>query len=1331
MANINPKANNCVLEIGSVVGSKDITTEVQTGVETTIEYNGCIDPGTYEEQAFNVPSGNTGQRVFYNGSVPTTLSNLGGTLQEIVGVGNTGTQGCQLTYLATWNNNSFMPGNGVNDDKMVYLNIYDNNLAPQNMPFINPVSTAGGLRYEPRNNKDYSHNVQGRSIYFINNVDTIGIKSAVTQRSGSAFDVLGCFANNHLMLRGNGSDTLDDYSLSNPDLWLRPQDHTYYISAYKHSMNWDSSGGSGSPFYWIGGSLSVNTDIGSYEGSIYRNPALGYVKSNDCFRSSGMLGLSSDYWGMGAGTGAQDLFEIEISVSMLLNAKIDILQGAAYNNNIEGASSTDLEVTSVGVYNVCLSALQVSTIFGHTATNGGVIPMNDGKHYHPSNGSINILNAQAIDDNLPARITLDYIKITKRDADIKVTETPITQTEINYTVDQYQWEYLDIFDSETLPLAFTYSVGNLKDLTKRTTAYSKTFEIPANSHNNRILDPMLAVGSIKEKIDWMPCRVSVNGVNVFKGLMRVEKGITGNGGKYSCHIIDDSVDWKHLLEDREICEIPLGNGLDIKKSFASIINSWYHSPVDDIDGENIVDFKNDASRNLFGDGNIFFQWGSPPTGKDYFYGLINYGQWHANSVNPGDYGHNSNDFHPVIFSYRLIKKIFNTIGYTISSNFIESDTFKRLCHPYSSGEEYASSDLYGSEGSQYANVELNDKFPCGGTFKAGGKVPDAQGGVPGKGYWYPNLVPGTNLGNNWSTNASNQGYTTPFAGTYQVDLHGTLYISQNFFANGINFLQIELLKNGQVIGIANKVYDTDQGVAQGIPDTETFNVVCSAGDHLSYRIHGHNESNIFNMWCDASHMKFLAFPLVSNTVPDQFINLSKVLPCTKQTEYLKGITELFNLQWYADKDQRIVYVEPYDEFFGSGKVLDWTSRLHKKSWEDKFIAVELAQSVEFNYQRDSSDKGLESLYNWREDQGLTEYKSYTEINTKRFRRETLQFGTKVFSNTYRFNNYGLQPNPNVNAADHPHAPNQYAWGDLTWNSPGDNVGQNPLMPVMWQSEGGVINGYGRPAYNPTPKFKLRILNYYGVQETTPYDFRKGDGTIFTTSRYPHLGWINGWKKGFSVDEFNLSWSDYNDGAGYVSPGLFTKYWKNAYDKMNGGASIRTCNMALSSVDINNFDYRDIIHLKIDGVSTYWTVQSIKDYKPNKSELTKVELIEWKYDANYASLTGSLFVDPKVNPPVEVEEDSGKDEAVPKSSTYETIEAKSKSQSIEDAFTVDVNGKVELHGCELIVEEPDGTICTLLYTEKDDLKKLYTKEQEEDLKRINTDLNSRNRNNNSY
>ena len=55
-------------------------------------------------------------------------------------------------------------------------------------------------------------------------------------------------------------------------------------------------------------------------------------------------------------------------------------------------------------------------------------------------------------------------------------------------------------------------------------------------------------------------------------------------------------------------------------------------------------------------------------------------------------------------------------------------------------------------------------------------------------------------------------------------------------------------------------------------------------------------------------------------------------------------------------------------------------------------------------------------------------------------------------------------------------------------------------------------------------------------------------------------------------------------------------------------------MDLTPTDIATFNFRNIIKIVMDGgVSTYWTVNKVADYKPALDDLTKVELIEWKYE----------------------------------------------------------------------------------------------------------------------
>jgi len=158
--------------------------------------------------------------------------------------------------------------------------------------------------------------------------------------------------------------------------------------------------------------------------------------------------------------------------------------------------------------------------------------------------------------------------------------------------------------------------------------------------------------------------------------------------------------------------------------------------------------------------------------------------------------------------------------------------------------------------------------------------------------------------------------------------------------------------------------------------------------------------------------------------------------------------------------------------------------------------------------------------------------------------------------------------------------------------------------------------------------------------------------------------------------------------------------------------LRTCTVALTAEDINLFDYTDLVHVKIDGVSTYWTVQRIKDYMPNKKQLTEVDLIEWKYDQNYSPRNNSKKRSIKVGS-VEGEETiaylSRSDTR--KSNKIDYKEKRNDTLLGESGLSVNSKGEIVVGADELIVQSEDGTICNLVYTDKEDLKKLYLKKEE--------------------
>ena len=1228
---INNLATNCVIEVGEVTGNKDIYKTVPGTPITTYTFEGCKDTSPVSiDQAFN-----SGERVVYTGVVPHQQQYY--VISKSETVGYTGSsQNCDHKDVSYWMRfvlggwtgsgtsiEKLIPGSNTNSNKLLTMLLEASPSDDASFTWQDPVddNNWGGAikQWTPQNSQNHPDNISGRCIYFVNETLKQGTGTSCTKRHGVCFDIVsGCsFIPHMVILKGNGCDQTSRYSTICERLYADDDDFTWYISSYMHNMSWDSSLGSGNPIIWTGGNLKHDfvTEIGSYEGSRFRSTNVSY-EHNSCFGDLDILGLrSSAFHGLGAGSlsnPAIDCWEVTIQVDSIINARLKVLQGSPSSSATPVQPQADgkfyhlvgMNIEAPGTYTFCLSGLKRPKYWGDQDQYNGSVPSSNGYDFDWADGAVELLQPTTKDENLLSRIVIGSIEITKKEPDWRTTVTQTTTTQLEYSIDEISYTHLDVFENSALPLALTYKVGNLKSLGAQGTGYSKTFDIPSNQHNASVLHPMLAVGSEKNKINWMPCRVSANGIVVFSGLLRVEQGVTGNGGSFTCHIVQDGTDWANLLKDKKICDVVFNSdlgGSDNKKSWNNIVSSWNNEPED----------------------------------SDYFYGLVNYGEWHPQSTNPTpsshDYHHNANDFHPAIFAKTIVNEIFTNIGYSVDSQFFESDVFKKLCHPYSSGEDYIDSDLFGDGGSQYTKAEgTADKETAAGTFEGGGKAP---GGDTGKIHrWYPTLNPTTDVSNNWHGNASGnnnqnpgQGYVVPFTGDYMITMAGTLYLKQNWQATNVSYVGMEGMLNGNTINGSMTFYirPNTQGAADGVSHDASYGpVALTAGDNITLRVVCRNYSDYligpggYPIWADASNMGLMVYPVQGSVVPDYEVNLTKILPCTTQSSYLKGLTELFNLQWTADNTKKIVSVEPYNDFFGSGDVLDWSNKLDMTSWTDKYIAKDLAQTVDFEYKLDGGDVGINGLYDWRESNNYSVYKSHTEEPAdSRFKAETLKLGSTVFHSTYRFNAYGVQGNVGKHGNQHFAAPNAYAWGDLTWTDPINND-DNPLMPIIWTGGGGHVNGMEsyRPEHVPNPKCGLRILNNYGLKKCAKWKFVKSNGTITSVSAYPYMDWIDGWRQGKSKDPYNLSWGDYDDDEGHVSPGLFSKYWSHAFDRMSGGAVTRTCKMNLTASDIARFDYRDLIHIKIDGVSTYWTVQAIKDYKPNKRELTTVELIEWKYDS---------------------------------------------------------------------------------------------------------------------
>ena len=208
-------------------------------------------------------------------------------------------------------------------------------------------------------------------------------------------------------------------------------------------------------------------------------------------------------------------------------------------------------------------------------------------------------------------------------------------------------------------------------------------------------------------------------------------------------------------------------------------------------------------------------------------------------------------------------------------------------------------------------------------------------------------------------------------------------------------------------GPANSWYVNDNTGAGGSESQGTWNarrMECNmdleAGDIINVAYFG-TQGSSGNMWLDVVDETLIIFPEFEGfaNIPSPVI-MKNVLGCgTKQIDLLKGLTELFNLHWTADAQKKIISVEPYDDFYGTGKILDWSDKLDHNNWTDKFVIADLARITNYRYKSDSSDTCI------------SEWEAFNEPNTfmgkileenELYRKDVEDLGTTVFHSTYSF-----------------------------------------------------------------------------------------------------------------------------------------------------------------------------------------------------------------------------------------------------------------------------------------------------------------------------------------
>ena len=846
---------------------------------------------------------------------------------------------------------------------------------------------------------------------------------------------------------------------------------------------------------------------------------------------------------------------------------------------------------------------------------------------------------------------------------------------------------LDITDHSDFPLAITLQTSDIKDITSTSGDYSKTFKIPATKNNNKLLrHPFATTTDSNINVNEnRKCRILVDGFYSLEGLIRVT-GVGGYGESpsyYDCVFYGNNLNWADGLSNKYMNEINWGSdGQGIGYNKANIMHTWNYDSCDS--GNSPIVYPITSYGDFNEDGNaatiqlLDTAYDYNNTGSATKVGYSGYFNDGSSYETPTP----SPDWRPAIFVKDTLNKIFENLGYSIESSFMETDMFKKLVWLLPNFQYNNPDDRYEQQSivTSFKNGETlsttvwnngsSSTSSNAGIYKAyyGGFVSfdDGNEHYSGSGRKVLNLKSSNldiSLGAS-KVDFSNDYITIGEYGFYDILLNNQQARLASGWKGGGGFKQIieikvcvnlELQTAGQsswnIIGRCSDTQSPYQIYNNSTRSTNQYNTVITdfadlssvnitdqwlnKGDKIrlttGFKITDTNDNdqnfaiNVYHRVKSNDNFNIKFSP--KRVEYGQTYDLKNVLdPSHKQIDFVKGIAHAFNLKMTTDSNKRTVFIEPFDTFYKDyADAIDWTYKLDRsKEVTDKWIKSDLKRDIIFKYKTDTSDKTVETRGD-RWFKGIKDEYPYQETLPSTFEKGEIIFENPFFAGTYNGKDQDTTGNTG-NSGSYSDVPfSGCLWAENTYaetlNRPDKG---NNFMPrlLFW-------NKYSPNASGSGIKF-AKVQTWSDAGSTNALKFIVPDSSVavnslYLSNIYPQATSINRDDTSSPVLSYgNANVRDFNDATGVYSSyitgrGLFDTYYHNMFEMLKSKPKLRTAYFDLKAKDIVYLDFTKLIYL--DGI--YWRINKVVDYQPSKNEPTKVELIEWLQIGTFAATAPSF------------------------------------------------------------------------------------------------------------
>jgi len=829
---------------------------------------------------------------------------------------------------------------------------------------------------------------------------------------------------------------------------------------------------------------------------------------------------------------------------------------------------------------------------------------------------------------------------------------------------------LDVTDHSDFPIAMTFQVSDIKDITSTSGDYSKTFKLPATKNNNKILRHPL-IPNVDENVnvnESRKCRIIINDSYYFLGLIKVT-GVSGYGetpSHYDCVFYGNNLNWAESLSNSYMDELDWGDyGNDLEYNKTKIMATWQHEDCDAAAAASdppIVypitsygEFNPDGEPSTIQLLDTRYGWDGLYSGTLGHYGYKNDAGSYFNPLP-------CSDWRPAIFIKDTLEKIFNQSGgYAINSSFMNTDMFKKLVWLLPNFK-------YNNPSERYENYSIVSNFINGismsvtrwdngssSTYTQNGirvkNIPSFSQSGDGYDYYSNNLRPKIPISTSNLNVTLDEGSYVDMANDYVVIGEYGYY---DVKLSGIEVKLAELHKGGSGYRYINSMKFSANIDVITVGQSGDWRRV----EYEKVEQYPHQITNTGANWCNSTHSLVTdwetipsingriylnkgdkvrlstGFYIKSTPTPSQNFNITTFNRCSssggnfsislvpERVDYGQtyDLSKVMNPNY-----KQLDFVKGVAHAFNLKMTTNEATRVVTIEPFDGFYK-DYAEAIDWTYKLDRSkqmnDKWLKS--DLKRDV-VFKYKSDSSDKKVEHRGEEYFDGIK---DEYPYQEtLSTSFEKGESKFENPFFAGTYNAKDQSTTGGG---GDNPYSACLW-AENVSSNDLGRPdkgydflprllywnKYSPTGLSLSGHMKYAKVQTwNSTYERVVPDanasGGVFLSGIYPQATSINRDDSSSPVLSYgNVYVRDYDDATNvYTSysagSGLFDTYYNNMFEMLKLKPRVRTVYIDLKTKDIVSLDFRKLVY--IDGI--YWRVNKVVDYQPNKNQSTKVELIEW-------------------------------------------------------------------------------------------------------------------------